>query len=133
VKYCVIQYSQEWCGPCQAAKAAIKKNPAALKQLGISVQEIDPDQLRLEDERAFYASENVSVFPTFVVYRSFYINGQTFLKELGRFEGFSSMGSFLGQIKRITNKTKANKANRANKGAGNAGTSRPYRIRLSSK
>lgn len=112
MKYSLIMYTQEWCGPCKNAKAAIAKNPGVLERLSVDFEQIDPDDLRTEQEKDFYRSEGGTSFPTFVLYRQFEINNNIFLKELGRWEGFNNFSSFINKIKEIIGNVRGTKTKR---------------------
>ena len=95
-------WHQEWCGPCKNAEVDIKQRRQELNNIGF--EEVDPDDLKTQDEQMFFKNEEIRVYPTFVIYARFSLGQHLILKELGRFEGYNDFEEFKTRVFSIINK-----------------------------
>ena len=108
-KYHLIMWHTTWCGPCRVAERDLDKDP---DYLALNPEKIDPENdLKTDDEKLFYETENVTGFPTFVLYTEVNIRGQIWVRELGRFEGYKNKRDFFNKVENIKNKYKNTKEN----------------------
>lgn len=100
-RYHLIKWTQEWCGPCKTAHSELSGDP---RYAALNPEDVDPDNLKTQDEKIFFQTEKINSYPTFVLYRKMELNGRTYLREIGRVWGYNNKNgkeTFFRQIKDI--------------------------------
>lgn len=98
-KYHLIFYTASWCGPCQKAHGQLDKDVELNKM--VVFESVDPDKLKTPEEKEFIQLEGIEEYPTFVLYKELKIGNRYYLKEIGRFSGYTNKGDFMNSLKNI--------------------------------